>query len=200
MTVLNVDLDGVVYDFNRAMFDFINDRAPGRLDMSWEEAIPRSWTYWSQWNMSKGEWVNWFRLGVESGYIWRHGEVYGGAVETLWNLSDEGVFIRVVTARLAHHGLHEQAVRNTVDWLEENNVPFRALSFEADKQNFAWPGSFLVDDKPENITAYVDRARRYGFYNEVAAMLMARSWNDGIYTWSKVGDVVLDTHNTQRYA
>ena len=139
---INVDLDGVVYDFPQAFINMVEAQT-----RSVGLTYPRSWDWWDEWGMAKGEWLAWFRKGVESGAIWREGPSIQGARRALWALSEADHYLRIVTHRTYFHGLHEQAVVSTAHWLHEHNIPFRALSFEERKRDIA--ADVVVDDRPD---------------------------------------------------
>lgn len=149
--VLNIDLDGVVYDFNDALRTFVTDR-------TWPESPdlpdPTNWWYHDQWGMTKDEWYSWFRLGVEWGEIWRHGDPIPNSVSTLWDLDAAGFLIRIVTSRLVHKGLHSKAVISTAKWLDHNNVPYHSISFVGPEGKRQIGGSVLVDDNAHNVRSW----------------------------------------------
>ena len=141
---INVDLDGCVVDFCRGFMQMLqryNPREYANLP------YPDSWDWWSQWGMSQGEWMSWFRRGVGSGEIWRDAPMIKGAREVLWQLSDAEDHLRIVTHRLSWPGLHAMAIKTTVDWLEHHNIPYRDIAFEGSKTEIE--ADVIIDDKPD---------------------------------------------------
>lgn len=169
--IINVDLDGVVYDFHTSLMEYIYGKG-GWLHL----VTPRRWNVWEDWGMTFGEWNHWFRRAVEDGEVWGKGPMIPGARHYLWKLSDEGHHIRIVTDRLVHAFGHRAAVTATAQWLDDNNIPYRSLSFEGKKYLFASDNSVLIDDKPSNVNSFVysvtDELTRY------EAVLFAQPWND----------------------
>lgn len=77
--------------------------------------------------------------------------VIDGAAQSLWRLSDAGVWIRVITHRLYVNWSHVEAVTDTVNWLDEHSIPYRDICFLGDKPEVG--ADCYVDDAPHNITA-----------------------------------------------
>lgn len=91
------------------------------------------------------------RRAVVEDRIYRDLDAIDGAAETLWRLSDAGVWIRIVTHRLAVSGGHQAAVIDTVQWLDEARIPYRDLCFLGAKPQVE--ADLYVDDSPANIVA-----------------------------------------------
>ena len=143
-----VDLDNVVYDWVAAMADWLrtnNAVHPSRYLVD----EYRSWEVWEDWNIPKGEFIRWWRLGVEAGEIYAKGPLIHGAREALWKLSDAEWDIHIATNRLTKFGLHDQIIINTASWLRDNNIPYRQLSFVAQKRHLL--ASAIVDDRADNM-------------------------------------------------
>jgi 5'(3')-deoxyribonucleotidase len=143
--IVNIDLDGVVYNYVGAMQEYA-EGVLGRTLPEWTE-----WDVWDQWGIPKGAWKFLFRRGVEDGAIWLNGDPYPGAVEGLWALSDAEWHIRIVTNRLAHTFGHDIAVEHTVKWLKKNAVPYRSIAvigYGDAKSNYK--AVTLVDDSLAN--------------------------------------------------
>lgn len=143
---INCDLDGCVVDFPRGFMNMLHEHDPVRFSPA-NTPYPTQWNWWPQWHMTAGEWLSWFRKGVESGYIWREAPMIRGARDALWVLSDAEHNIRIVTHRLSWQGLHATAIKTTVDWLETYNIPYRDIAFEASKTEIE--ADVIIDDKPD---------------------------------------------------
>lgn len=144
--IINIDLDNVVYDFAGAFHDYAEERLQRELP------VTQTWDFWDEWGITKGAWNFLFRQGVEEGAIWRSGRVIPGAIEALWQLSDDEKHIRLVTNRLAHSFGHDLAVEHTVRWLRDNAIPYRSLAvigYGEQKSNYQ--ALTLVDDSIENV-------------------------------------------------
>lgn len=154
--VILVDLDNVVYDWAKSMAMWLdgNDALPF---WSWnypiiEEAMRKykSWSVWEDWNIPKGEFIRWWRLGVEAEAIYASGPLISGAREALWKLSDAEWDIHIATSRLTKFGLHDKIVANTSIWLRDNNIPYRSIHFTDWKPGIA--AEAIVDDRGDNMS------------------------------------------------
>lgn len=79
-------------------------------------------------------------------------EMYEGASEALWRLSDAGYHIRVITSRFVNHGQNATVVAQTAAWLDKNNIPYRDIVFTSHKTEIE--ADFYIDDSPSNITKF----------------------------------------------
>lgn len=147
-----VDLDNVVYDWARAMAQWLVDNGMLR-DVA--DAMERytQWSIWEDWDIPKGEFIRWWRLGIEAGAIYGEGPVISGAREALWQLSDAEWDIHIATSRLTKFGLHDKIIENTARWLRNNNIPYRNCHFTDDK--LAISGAAIVDDRLDNMDVRV---------------------------------------------
>ena len=178
--VINIDLDGVVYDFNDTLNQFIV--ASGRLphpdilgntlvpDPNPTFPYPQIWDYWEEWGMSKGEWFNWIRRAVSAGAMWRYGNVIEWAQPALWVLSDAEYHIRLVTTRLVHFGLHKEVLLATSQWLHDNNIPYRSISFVGPEGKSAYQAEIMVDDNVGNLVDWC-------FNNQKPGIIYDQPWN-----------------------
>ena len=142
-----IDLDNCVYPFVEVLAGWLEYN--GVLNAGWAMANYTQWNVWSDWGMTKGELMRWWRLGIEAGIIYGEGAVIPGAREVLWDLSDKEFSINLITNRLNKHSLHRKVVENTVNWLMERNIPYRALSFTDNKSIFG--AKYGIDDNPANV-------------------------------------------------
>ena len=61
--------------------------------------------------------------------MFRHMPPLPGVAESLWRLSDAGVWIRIITHRLCVNWGHAVAVADTVAWLDDTGIPYRDICF-----------------------------------------------------------------------
>ena len=69
------------------------------------------------------------RLAVLEHRMFRHMPPMPGVAESLWRLSDAGVWIRIITHRLYVNWGHAVAVADTVAWLDDTGIPYRDICF-----------------------------------------------------------------------
>lgn len=155
--VLCVDVDGVIGDYNGFFRPFVATTL-GLDESTFEEQ--GSWEYTAtNWGIRDREhYTELHHAAVEAG-MFRDMPAVDGASEALWELSDEGFHIRVVTHRLVGHWRHDRVVADTVAWLQQPSptspdrplIPYRDLAFMGFKADVA--GDVIVDDAPHNVEA-----------------------------------------------
>lgn len=145
--VLGVDLDGVCGDHAEAFRRVVAQER--RVDLS---SLPPQATWdFTEWDMDRPEFERLHRLAVVEHRMFRTMPVIPGAAETLWRLSDAGIWIRLITHRLYTNWGHAVAVADTVEWLDRHSIPYRDLCFLGDKPQVE--ADAYIDDAPHNIEA-----------------------------------------------
>jgi 5'-nucleotidase len=143
--VLGVDLDGVCADhanaFRRAV---AADRGIDEAELEPQQ----SWDF-AEWGLDRDDFERLHRQAVVEHRMFRTMPAVPGAAETLWRLSDAGVWIRLITHRLFTNFGHAVAVADTVAWLDEHSIPYRDLCFLGDKPQVE--AHAYVDDAPHNV-------------------------------------------------
>lgn len=172
--VIIVDLDNVVYDWVGAMAQWLD--LNGVIDKQTAVDSYSQWAVWDDWDIPKGEFIRWWRLGIEKGWVYGMGPEIPGARTAMWQLSDMEWHIHIVTSRLTKFGLHDKIAENTANWLREHNIPYRDLSLVSDKHRIL--AEAIVDDKRSNMNAAV-----HGLCYEFAA-----PHNDSDVTWPMIVD------------
>ncbi len=148
--VLGVDLDGVCGDYTTAFRAVVAaDRGVDAATLDSE----RSWDF-AQWGLSDREFDRLHRLAVLEHRMFRTMPVMAGAAEALWRLSDAGLWIRIITHRLYVNWGHQVAVADTVEWLDQQGIPYRDICFLGAKPEVE--ADCYVDDGPHNIEALRD--------------------------------------------
>ncbi|MFT5222648.1 MAG: 5'-nucleotidase [Glaciecola sp.] len=145
--VLGVDLDGVCADWGSG-FRALAERHLG-ID---EGDLPQANTWeMSEWGLETGKLAELFRVSVHEERLFRHLPIYEHVSEVLQGLSRDGVHIRIVTHRLALSGAHATTVQDTVEWLDEHDIPYWDLCFLGRKSDLHV--DLLIDDAPHNIAS-----------------------------------------------
>lgn len=145
--IFAVDLDGVVGDHTRRFREIyadLNDIDPETLPLE------RDWQF-SEWGFGPDDYTRWHRIAVLEHDLFRTMPLMDGAADTLWRLSDAGIWIRIVTHRLYINWGHEKAVGDTAAWLDKHRIPYRDLCFLGAKPQVQ--ADAYVDDAVHNITA-----------------------------------------------
>jgi len=174
--VLGVDLDGVCADYTLAFRDFCAERlkrAPETLPLE------RSWDF-REWGFDAAQFEELHKAAVTDGRILANLEVIEGAADSLWRLSDAGVWIRIVTHRLYVNWGHSAAAGDTVAWLDEARIPYRDLCFVGAKRDVG--ADAYIDDGPHNIESLRAAGRAAIVfeqpYNRHIDGLRAKNWNE----------------------
>jgi len=176
-TIIGVDLDGVCSDFYGRMREIAAEWLERPLsdlttDVSYELR---------EWGIEKpDQYESLHRFAVTQRQLFETSPMIPGTRLYLRMLSDEGARIRIVTHRLFIHYFHKMAVSQTIDWLDDNGIPYWDLCFMKAKEQVG--ADIYVEDNPANIT----RLRSEGFHticfgnssNRHVSHPRAESWSD----------------------
>lgn len=147
--VINVDLDGVVYDFKGFMANWFIERGVMDEFFDWQET---TWNFWEDWGVPYGLYEREFRTALSDGNLWKTGDAIPGASEYLWRLHDDGYYIRIVTRRLVHSGLHSRAISNTSCWLDTARIPYWEIVFLGpNDRKGVFQADYAIDDNPNYV-------------------------------------------------
>jgi 5'-nucleotidase len=144
--VLGVDLDGVCADYEGAFRGSVARQLGRAPDSMPPQTIMDAY---SQWGLTFAEFEEAHRRAVLEDRIFRHMAPLPGVSDALWQLSDAGVWIRIITHRLIFNWAHETSAADTAAWLDAHQIPYRDLCFIGDKPNVG--ADLYVDDSPTNI-------------------------------------------------
>ncbi|MCL1837428.1 MAG: 5'-nucleotidase [Treponema sp.] len=144
--ILGVDLDGVVGDFYGA----IRKIAAEWLDIPLETLTKDISFGLEEWGIGEfGGYDRLHRFAVTQRNIFRDMEPIKNAPAILRKLSNQGIRVRIITHRLFLKYSHRASVTQTVDWLDNNDIPYWDICFMNDKG--AVGAHVYIDDAPENI-------------------------------------------------
>lgn len=149
--IFGVDLDGVCGDYTGALAEVVaadQGRDPAELPP------PQHWDF-ADWGLDRAAFERLHRQAVLEHRIFRTMPAMPGVAEALWRLSDAGVWIRVISHRLAVNWGHAIAVSDTVEWLDEVGIPYRDLCFLGAKPQVE--ADLYIDDAPHNVEALRDQ-------------------------------------------
>lgn len=175
--VLGVDVDNVLADYTGGLRKVIADvRGDDPADLP----DPSHWAHYEEWGLDADSFNDWHRRAVVEHRMFRWLDPIPGAADVLRRLSDQGVRIRIITHRLYLPGMHALAASDTVEWLDEHDIPYWDLCMVARKGDVGC--DLYVDDAPHNIQALRDIGRPvivYDWpYNRELEGPRARSWAD----------------------
>ena len=100
--VLGVDLDGVCGDYAGAFKQVVAKE----LGVEPRE-LPDEYTWnFPEWGITREQYKELHTRSVKEARLFMNLPVYPGASEALWELSDAGIWIRIITHRLFYPGDH----------------------------------------------------------------------------------------------
>jgi 5'-nucleotidase len=146
--VLGVDLDGVCADYTGAF------RGVVAAELGVDASTLGNQVSWDfiEWGITGREhFLELHHQGVIKHRMFASMQPIHGAAESLWRLSDAGVWIRVITHRLHVKGGHGVAVSDTCSWLDAHDIPFRDICFLGAKNSVDC--DLYIDDSPGNIAS-----------------------------------------------
>ena len=111
----------------------------------------------------------------------------------LRRISQNDVRIRIITHRLYVKYFHEEAVTQTIAWLEHHGIPYWDLCFMKDKA--AVGADLYVEDSPANVEALrADGHETIVFRNSTNRHITAPA----AATWAEVEELVADRQRRWR--
>jgi len=144
--IFGVDLDGVVGDFYGSIRNIAAEWLNKPLD-----ALTTEVSYGlKEWGIDEfGGYERLHRFAVTQRNIFLDMKPIEHAPAILRKLSHKGIRIRIITHRLFLKYSHKTTIRQTIDWLDNYDIPYWDLCFMADKG--AVGAHVYIDDAPENI-------------------------------------------------
>jgi len=146
--VLAVDLDGVVADFMKGLRPIAAEWLGAPVETLTEEV---SYGF-PEWKLDRsGGYEALHRFAVKQRGLFKSLPPLAGAPAALRRLSARNIRIRIITHRLYIPWFHQEAVQQTIEWLEHHAIPYWDLCFMRDKA--AVGADLYVEDSPDNIEA-----------------------------------------------
>jgi 5'(3')-deoxyribonucleotidase len=150
--ILGVDLDGVVGDFYGAMriiaAEWINKPVS---ELTEDVAYGLD-----EWGIAEyGGYERLHRFAVTQRNLFRDMKPIQDAPAVLRKLSNRGIRIRIITHRLFLKYSHKISIIQTVDWLDNWDIPYWDICFMEDK--VAVGAHVYIDDAPANIKLLRDQ-------------------------------------------
>ncbi len=181
--VLGLDLDGVCGDYPLALREVLAKKRgiePKSLPLE------VSWNF-PEWDLSIPQYLELHESAVKEHGIFLNMPVIEGASEALWELSNSGIWIRIISHRLLVNWTHQRAAQDTVIWLDKSDIPYRELCFIGRKT--AVGADAYIEDSPANI----DSLRKLG----KTVIVYTQPYNrdlDGprAENWQQAKEIVLD--------
>ncbi|MEX2316565.1 MAG: hypothetical protein WD669_05395 [Pirellulales bacterium] len=182
--VFGVDLDGVVADFYAGLRPIAAEWLGVDLATLPERV---SWGL-AEWGVEQapGGYEALHRFAVTQRDLFLKLPPMARAPQTLRKLSKEGVRIRIITHRLFIKYFHQAAVSQTIQWLDQHDIPYWDLCFM--QQKSAVGADLYIEDSPANIERLrAEGAKTIVFSNSTNEKLDGPRTN----TWEEVLSLVL---------
>ncbi|MCL2244599.1 MAG: 5'-nucleotidase [Treponema sp.] len=146
--IFGVDLDGVVGDFYGAIRKIASEWLNKPL-----ESLTSEVSYGlTEWGIDEfGGYERLHRFAVTQRNIFRDMEPIENAPAVLRKLSSQNIRIRIITHRLFLKYSHRTSITQTVEWLDNYDIPYWDICFMNDKG--AVGAHVYIDDAPENINS-----------------------------------------------
>jgi beta-phosphoglucomutase-like phosphatase (HAD superfamily) len=146
--VLGVDLDGVCADFYGGLRPIAAEWVGKEL-----KALPEVVSYGlPEWDLEPlGVYEELHRFAITERRFFERLHPMPGCPASLRQLSNQNIRIRIITHRLFIKHFHQEAVRQTVAWLDTHGIPYWDLCFMKDKA--AVGADLYVEDAPHNVEA-----------------------------------------------
>lgn len=147
--IINVDVDGVLYDFTGAM----RREVKAVMGITGEDLHdPSQWSIHKDWPITGKQFHSIMEDGIAQGRIFRRGDT----VEDVWtkrsmqHIMDLGWHVRIVTSKTFRDPfITMQARKSTLDWIYENEIPHHTLAFsDSSIGKRTYMADAVVDDKP----------------------------------------------------
>jgi 5'(3')-deoxyribonucleotidase len=183
--VFGVDLDGVVADFYAGLRPIAAEWLGVGLATLPERV---SWGL-GEWGVDQapGGYEALHRFAVTQRDLFLKLPPMARAPQTLRKLSKDGVRIRIITHRLFIKYFHQAAVSQTIQWLDQHDIPYWDLCFM--QQKTAVGADLYIEDSPENIARLrADGAKTIVFSNSTNEQLAGPRAN----SWEEVLQLVTD--------
>ena len=190
--IIGVDLDGVCADFYGRMREIAAEWLEKELDELIKD-VSYGLPEWGIKDMQEYESLH--RFAVTQRELFSSSKMIPGTRKYLRKLSDEGARIRIITHRLFIYYFHNEAVRQTIDWLDVNGIPYWDLCFMKEKEQVG--ADIYIEDAPHNIK----NMRSKGLHT----ICFANSTNKDVEDpraedWDEVYDLILEyKKNRQGY-
>ena len=188
--IFGVDLDGVVGDF----YGIVRKIAAEWLDKPLDDLTSEVSYGLDEWGLDEfGGYDRLHRFSVLQRDIFRDMEPIKHAPAILRKLSSQGIRIRIITHRLFLKFSHRATITQTVDWLDNYDIPYSDICFMNDKG--AVGAHVYIDDATENII----NLRKQGcktivFSNSTNRNLLGPRAND----WFEVEHLVMEAREEWR--
>lgn len=172
------------------------------MELDLDSLSPEPTYGFPEWDFDDRQYVRLHRFAVTQQNLFEDIKPVKGAVPALNRLSAEGVRIRIATHRLFISYFHEQAVSQTVRWLDRHGIPYWDLCFIEDKSAIA--ADIFVEDTFKNLQLLHSQGRSPKG-NPIRTICFTNSTNKGYLapdlradSWVEAESLIRDHYNQWR--
>jgi 5'-nucleotidase len=179
--VVGVDLDGVCVNYTEVFRQFIS-QAKGIDPRTIPNPVCYDFVNDPAWPIdSREEYLELHGAAVASG-IFGRAPMIEGASEALWELSNAGIYVRIITHRLLNKDGFGGVLAQTAFWLDDHDIPYRGIAFERYKMDVG--ADLYIDDAPGNIQELRAEGKEAAIfdatYNREVEGLRVCGWSDAV--------------------
>jgi 5'(3')-deoxyribonucleotidase len=171
MKVVNVDVDGVLYDFTEAMrYELILTTGVAPNDLG----TMHTWDLHKSWPVSREQVLEAMHAGIRRRRMFRNGWLVDeNAPNVLRALRASGWWIQIVTAKtFSTPELSYVARQSTLEWLHMEDIPYDTIAFTDHRiGKTGIRADAIIDDKPD-----LSKWAQMGAMN----ILYGQPWNEDV--------------------
>lgn len=142
--IIGIDIDAVCADHNEEFKKYVAEYL--NIDAS-ELGDVQDWDY-ASWGLDRETFLHIHPDAVRRG-MFRDMKPMPRVAETIKSLTKAGAKIRIITHRLYINDNHQEAVKQTAEWLDLNNIPYHDLCMIEQKSHVN--ADIYIDDSPFNV-------------------------------------------------
>ncbi len=183
--ILGLDLDGCVADFYGGLRPIAAEWLGVPLD-----TLPEEVSYGlPEWGIpdAPGGYAALHRYAVTQRDLFRTLRPMPRAPQVIRALSAAGVNIRIITHRLFISRSHRAAVAQTVDWLDQYDIPYYGLCFVGDKEEVG--ADLYIEDTQKNVEALRAQGKQVIVHGNSTNREVASPRSED---WDEIGRLVLE--------
>jgi uncharacterized HAD superfamily protein len=139
MARVGFDIDGVLYDFEDALREYLEDN-----DYTYPMPVATQWHFAEQWGMTRQEFDGWCKDALRYGHLFDGCHGFPGVREQLQRVRDAGHTIVLITARDFGHPMTARS--QTQRWLVDYNIPHDELWMRQASQKHTIKVDYFIDD------------------------------------------------------
>ena len=189
--IFGVDLDGVCADF----YAGIRPIAAEWMGVE-ESSLPQNVSYGlPEWGIDKapGGYMDFHKFAVTQRDLFKQLKPIYQCPQTMRRLSKAGVRLRIITHRLFIKYFHQQAITQTIQWLDHHGIPYWDMCLMQHKTHVG--AHIYIDDSEKNVVELRNAGQEIIIFTNSTNTHM-----DGLRanTWPEVEEIVMARYEKWR--